>query len=78
VIGSRGGGVPPLKIILPGGRPLPALTRRYPSAAERLYRLVAENRTVLGRSLPRRMLAAADRRIGATTPAPRCGVRTPS
>jgi predicted DCC family thiol-disulfide oxidoreductase YuxK len=48
---SGGSAVAPLVELLPGGRPLAALARRYPRAAERLYRWTADNRGPLGRRL---------------------------
>jgi predicted DCC family thiol-disulfide oxidoreductase YuxK len=50
---SGGSGVAPLMDVLPGGAPLAALARRFPRATDRLYRLAADNRGLLGRSLSR-------------------------
>jgi predicted DCC family thiol-disulfide oxidoreductase YuxK len=55
---SAGAGLGPLLRRLPGGRPLARLAERFPAAAERGYRLVADNRSALGRAVP----AAAKRR----------------
>jgi predicted DCC family thiol-disulfide oxidoreductase YuxK len=41
---SAGAAFPPLLRLLPGGRPLSALTAAFPRATERAYRWVADNR----------------------------------
>jgi predicted DCC family thiol-disulfide oxidoreductase YuxK len=46
---SAGAAAPPLLDLLPGGRPLAALLRRFPGATERTYRWVAEHRELLAR-----------------------------
>lgn len=48
---SAGAGAAPLASLLPGGRPLAALLRRFPVATERAYRWVAANRGGLARVL---------------------------
>jgi predicted DCC family thiol-disulfide oxidoreductase YuxK len=60
---SAGAAIGPLLRILPGGRPLAALAERWPRAAERAYRAVADRRGALGRLLPRTLIARADRLI---------------
>jgi predicted DCC family thiol-disulfide oxidoreductase YuxK len=49
---SAGAAFPELFRTLPGGRPLAALTARFPRASDRAYRLVADHRSLLGRALP--------------------------
>jgi predicted DCC family thiol-disulfide oxidoreductase YuxK len=56
---SAGAGFPPLLRLLPGGAPLAALLGRLPRLSEAGYRLVAGNRGLLGRRLPRRMIERA-------------------
>lgn len=48
---SAGAGAAPLAELLPGGRPLAALFRRFPGPTERTYRWVAANRNRLARLL---------------------------
>jgi len=48
---SGGAAFPPLLRLLPGGRPLAALTAAFPGATEQAYRWVARNRGALGRRL---------------------------
>ncbi len=48
---------------VPGGGPVAALLRRFPGAAERSYRLVADNRSRLSRFVPRALVRRADRLI---------------
>ena len=48
---SAGAAAPYLFEVLPGGRPLAALARRFPGATERGYRLVAGNRDRISRLL---------------------------
>ncbi len=48
---------------LPGGRPLAAVSERFPSSGERAYRWVAEHRALLARALPRRSLELAPARL---------------
>jgi predicted DCC family thiol-disulfide oxidoreductase YuxK len=59
---SAGAAFPPLLRLL-GAAPLARLLERYPSATERGYRFVAENRTPLGRRLPGGLKRRADRLI---------------
>jgi predicted DCC family thiol-disulfide oxidoreductase YuxK len=49
---SAGAAFPALFALLPGGRPLARLTKRFPRASERAYRWVADHRSILGRPLP--------------------------
>jgi predicted DCC family thiol-disulfide oxidoreductase YuxK len=60
---SAGGAFAPLLRLLPGGAPLAALAERWPGAAERGYRWVADRRSALGRAIPRRLAAWAEARI---------------
>lgn len=46
---SGGAVADPLLRLLPGGKPLAAICRTFPSATERIYRLVARNRGRFGR-----------------------------
>jgi predicted DCC family thiol-disulfide oxidoreductase YuxK len=62
-IASRGAAFGPLARRLPGGRPLAALAERFPRAAERAYRLVADHRTGIGRLVTAGAAARARRRI---------------
>jgi len=62
---SSGAALVPLGRLLPGGRPLAALAARFPRAAERAYRLVADHRTGLGRLVTRGAATRARRRIEA-------------
>jgi predicted DCC family thiol-disulfide oxidoreductase YuxK len=57
---SGGAAAAPLLRLLPGGRAPAALVERMPSLVERSYRLVACNRSRLGRRLPRSAIARAD------------------
>jgi predicted DCC family thiol-disulfide oxidoreductase YuxK len=54
---SGGAAVPDVLELLPGGRPLAAAARRFPGPTERVYRWVADHRSVLGRLLGRRACA---------------------
>jgi predicted DCC family thiol-disulfide oxidoreductase YuxK len=60
---SGGAAFAPLGRLLPGGRPLAALAERFPRAAERAYRLVADHRSALGRLVTRGAAGRARRRI---------------
>lgn len=60
---SAGAAFPPLLRLLPGGRAVAPLFDRFPNAAERGYRLVADHRSVFGRVLPEWAKRKADRRI---------------
>ena len=62
---SGGAAFVPLGRLLPGGRRLAALAERWPRAAERAYRLVADHRSALGRLVTRGAAARARRRIEA-------------
>ncbi len=62
---SGGAAFVPLGRLLPGGRPLAVLAERWPRAAEQAYRLVADNRSALGRLVTRGAAARARRRIEA-------------
>jgi predicted DCC family thiol-disulfide oxidoreductase YuxK len=53
-VSSGGAAFDPLTRILGRGRPLGALVRRFPRAAEAAYRWVANHRTFLGRLVLRR------------------------
>jgi predicted DCC family thiol-disulfide oxidoreductase YuxK len=46
---SGGAVAPPLLRLLPGGRPLAAITAAFPGVTERAYRLVSRNRDRFGR-----------------------------
>ena len=65
---SAGAAFPELFRRLPGGRPLAALTARFPRASERGYRLVADHRSLLGRALPAAARRWADRVISGSRP----------
>ena len=60
---SAGAAFSPLFRLLPGGRPLARLTDRFPRAAERGYRFVADHRTAFGKLLPAAAKRWADRVI---------------
>jgi len=60
---SAGAAFSPLFRLLPGGAPLARLTDRFPGAAERGYRLVADHRSAIGRLLPGAARRWADRVI---------------
>ena len=62
---SAGAAAAPLLRRLPGGRPLAALFARFPQATERVYGFIADRRSAFSRVVPRRAVAAADRRIEA-------------
>lgn len=62
-IRSAGAAFPDLLALLPAGRPLARLAARFPGGSERLYRLVAENRSALGRPFPEAAKRWADRVI---------------
>ena len=64
-VSSGGAAFVPLGRLLPGGRPLAALAERFPRAAERAYRLVADHRSPLGRLVTRGAATRARRRIEA-------------
>jgi predicted DCC family thiol-disulfide oxidoreductase YuxK len=60
---SGGAAFAPLLRRLPGGKPLAALTERFPGAADRGYSLVASERSRLGRLIPAAIARWADRLI---------------
>jgi predicted DCC family thiol-disulfide oxidoreductase YuxK len=59
-VASAGAAFGPLLRRLPGGGRLAGLAERFPDAAERGYRWVADHRTPLGRALPTRAKKWAD------------------
>jgi predicted DCC family thiol-disulfide oxidoreductase YuxK len=65
-IWSAGAAFSPLFRLLPGGAPLARLTERFPTAAGRAYRFVADHRTAFGRPLPDAAKRWADRVISAS------------
>jgi predicted DCC family thiol-disulfide oxidoreductase YuxK len=60
---SAGAGFPVLLRLLPGGRPLATAAAAAPGLTDRGYRLVAGNRSRLGRLVSEGAKARADRRI---------------
>jgi predicted DCC family thiol-disulfide oxidoreductase YuxK len=60
---SAGAAFSPLFRLLPGGAPLARIGERFPQAAERGYRWVADRRTAFGRLLPSAIKRWADRVI---------------
>jgi predicted DCC family thiol-disulfide oxidoreductase YuxK len=60
---SAGAAFAPLFELLPAGRPLATLARRFPAATQRLYEAVSGNRGGLGRLIPRGAVRRGDRRI---------------
>ena len=60
---SAGDAFSPLFRLLPGGAPLARLTDRFPGAADRGYRWVADHRSAFGRLLPAAGKRWADRVI---------------
>jgi predicted DCC family thiol-disulfide oxidoreductase YuxK len=54
---SGGAAIAPVMRLLPGGRPLSGLAERFPRTTDVLYRLVAENRSMIGAALGRRACA---------------------
>ena len=65
---SAGAAFSPLFRLLPGGAPLARLTDRFPGAAERAYRWVADHRSPFGRLLPGALKRWADRVISESEP----------
>lgn len=63
VVLAAGEAFPALLARLPGGGPLAWATRRFPRGTESAYRLVARNRSSLGRLIPRSGARLADRAI---------------
>jgi len=79
---SGGAAFAPLLRLLPGGRLLAPLPASLPGLAERAYRLVADNRTPLGRLVPAAGAARAAQQIAEraghsrpSAPGSSCGVR---
>jgi predicted DCC family thiol-disulfide oxidoreductase YuxK len=60
---SAGAAFPPLFELLPGGRRLASLARRFPEATQRVYEAVSRHRGRLGRLIPQAAVRRADRRI---------------
>jgi predicted DCC family thiol-disulfide oxidoreductase YuxK len=67
-IHSGGGAFPPVLTRLPGGRPLARASERFPAASDRIYRWVADHRSLLGRSLPECARRWADGVISGSRP----------
>lgn len=65
---SAGAAFPPVFARLPGGQPLARLSERFPGVSERLYRWVADHRTLLGRALPAATRRWADGVISGSWP----------
>jgi predicted DCC family thiol-disulfide oxidoreductase YuxK len=65
---SGGAAFAPVLALLPGGRPLAALTARFPRASALGYRWVADHRSLLGRALPAAARRWADRVISGSRP----------
>jgi predicted DCC family thiol-disulfide oxidoreductase YuxK len=61
---SAGAAVAPLAHRLPGGAPIAALAETFPWATDRLYRLLARNRTRLGKVVGARACAVDPSRGG--------------
>jgi predicted DCC family thiol-disulfide oxidoreductase YuxK len=70
-VSSGGAAFPPVFALLPGGRPLARATERFPGASDRLYRWVADHRSLLGRPLPGSARLWADRVISGSRPGSR-------
>ena len=60
---SAGDAFPQLFRLLPGGAPFAWLTGRFPGAANRGYRWVADHRSAFGKPIPDRVKRWADRVI---------------
>jgi predicted DCC family thiol-disulfide oxidoreductase YuxK len=60
---SAGAALAPALRLLPGGGPAASVAERFPGAVDRGYRLVVRHRGRLGRLLPTRSRAWADRRL---------------
>ena len=67
---SAGAAFSPLFRLLPGGGPLARLADRFPSAADRAYRWVADRRGAFGRVVPQPVRRWADRVIQVSESAP--------
>jgi predicted DCC family thiol-disulfide oxidoreductase YuxK len=64
---SAGAAFAPLLRLLPGGSPLAAIASRFPRGVERVYRVVASNRGVLGALVTNGARARAARRVSASS-----------
>ena len=62
---SGGDGLPRLFAHLPGGRPLAWALFRMPGPSDRVYRLIADNRTAISRCVPRWLKRRAHARLPA-------------
>jgi predicted DCC family thiol-disulfide oxidoreductase YuxK len=60
---SAGAAAPPLLRLLPGGRVPAGLLSAAPGLTERAYRWVADHRSTLGKLIPARSKARADRLV---------------
>jgi predicted DCC family thiol-disulfide oxidoreductase YuxK len=67
-IHSAGAAFPPVFDRLPGGRPLARATERLPRVSDRVYRWVADHRSLLGRPIPASARRWADRVISGSRP----------
>ncbi len=65
---SAGAAFTPVFTKLPGGAPFARLTERFPGSTDRVYRWVADHRTLLGRPLPASARRWADRVISGSRP----------
>jgi predicted DCC family thiol-disulfide oxidoreductase YuxK len=65
---SAGAAFPPVFARLPGGGPFARAAERFPSASDRLYRWVADHRSLLGRPIPGSARRWADRVISGSRP----------
>ena len=65
---SAGAAFGPVFERLPGGRPFALASRRFPGVSDRLYRWVADHRTLLGRALPAATHRWADGVISGSRP----------
>jgi predicted DCC family thiol-disulfide oxidoreductase YuxK len=65
---SGGAAFPPVFARLPGGGPFARASARFPRASDRLYRWVADHRSLLGRPLPASARRWADRVISGSRP----------
>jgi predicted DCC family thiol-disulfide oxidoreductase YuxK len=69
-IRSAGAGFSVLFRLLPGGTPFALVAERFPDAADRAYRWVADRRGAFGRVVPRPVRRWADRVIQVSESAP--------
>jgi len=65
---SAGAAFPPVFDRLPGGGLLARATERFPRASDRVYRWVADHRTLLGGPIPDQARRWADRVISGSRP----------